>query len=355
MGDFIIQNVLIGRTTTVSNQFIDKYMPSANGEFVKIYLYLLRMTESHSSLSLEAIADIFDCTERDVVRALRYWEKAGILKLAFENRKLAGVSFLELPSQPQENEIAEAPAPGAEPPKAKAEPAPAASEAEPPKKSLSAGQKRQLQEKEDVRQFLYIAEQYLGRTLTKTDTDNLLYFYSGLNFSAELIEYLIEYCVSKGSRSARYIETVALAWASEGISTVKDAKKSTNLYNKNYFTILKAMGIKNRNPVDTELSMMDTWLREYGFSLDIITAACDRTIIQTGNPSFKYTDSILKDWKKKNVRHLSDLEALDEAHRKKVAQMPASKSTPPAKGTKFSQYPHREYDYDEIKKSLLNK
>lgn len=354
MGDFVIQNVLIGTTTTVSNQFIDKYMPSANGEFVKIYLYLLRMTESCSSLSLEAIADIFDCTERDVVRALRYWEKAGILKLTFENRKLTGVSFLELP---QQSETAETPKIQPSPAvHKKAEPAPPEVKEEiPGKKALSAGEKRQLQEKEDVRQFLYIAEQYLGRTLTKTDTDNLLYFYSELNFNAELIEYLIEYCVSKGSRSARYIETVALAWASEGIATVKDAKKSTNLYNKNYFTILKAMGIKNRNPVDTEVAMMDTWLREYGFSLDIITAACNRTIIQTGNPSFKYTDTILKDWKKKNVKHLSDLEALDEAHKKKVARMPVSKSAPPAKGTKFSQYPHREYDYDEIKKSLLNK
>lgn len=354
MGDFVIQNVLIGTTTTVSNQFIDKYMPSANGEFVKIYLYLLRMTESCSSLSLEAIADIFDCTERDVVRALRYWEKAGILKLTFENRKLTSVSFLELP---QQSEAAETPKIQPSPAvHKKAEPAPPEVKEEiPGKKALSAGEKRQLQEKEDVRQFLYIAEQYLGRTLTKTDTDNLLYFYSELNFNAELIEYLIEYCVSKGSRSARYIETVALAWASEGIATVKDAKKSTNLYNKNYFTVLKAMGIKNRNPVDTEVAMMDTWLREYGFSLDIITAACNRTIIQTGNPSFKYTDTILKDWKKKNVKHLSDLEALDEAHKKKVARMPASKSAPPAKGTKFSQYPHREYDYDEIKKSLLNK
>ena len=29
-------------TTEIPNQFIDEYMTNANGEFVKIYLYLLR-------------------------------------------------------------------------------------------------------------------------------------------------------------------------------------------------------------------------------------------------------------------------------------------------------------------------
>ena len=37
--------------TTVSDIFIDQYMPKANGEFVKVYLYLLRATGSGAGIA----------------------------------------------------------------------------------------------------------------------------------------------------------------------------------------------------------------------------------------------------------------------------------------------------------------
>ena len=74
--------------TLLSNIFIDRYMPRANGEFVKVYLYLLRyLPVPEHAFGLSDIADAFDCTETDVLRALRYWEKAGLLKLSFPRRK----------------------------------------------------------------------------------------------------------------------------------------------------------------------------------------------------------------------------------------------------------------------------
>lgn len=376
MGNILIQNTLSAGVTIISNHFINIYMPQANGEFVKVYLYLLHMTQDAASFSLASIADIFDCTERDITRALRYWEKAGLMQLTYDNRKLTGITFCEFPvvdkiTPPQETLASEEVSAAAEPelpqpqPEIAAEPSPQpeavakppAAKTETPvetRRELSAGKKKELQEKEDVRQFLYIAEQYLGRTLTRTDIDNLLYYYAELNFSADLIEYLVEYCVSKGSRSTRYIETVALAWAEEGISSVKEAKKSTNMYNKKYFTILKALGVKNRNPVDAEVKFMDNWLRDLAFSMDIITEACSRTVMQTGQASFQYADSILQDWSKRGIKHLNDIETLDKEHKARSTKAPAKETTKKDKGNKFNEYPHREYDYDEIKKSLFN-
>lgn len=344
MGDIIIQNILSQGVTIISNLFIDKYMAQANGEFIKVYLFLLRSTQGNTVMSLSAIADALECTERDVTRALKYWEKLNLIQLTYESRKLTGIAFCPLPSESASVEVAVEKEP------AKVEPKNITTSVS--RKSLTADQIKELKQKEDVRQFLYIAEQYLGRTLTKTDVDNFLYFYSQLHFSAELIEYLVEYCVSKGSLSARYIQTVALAWSKDGITSVEEAKKASNLYNKNYFTILKSMGIKGRNPVEAEQKFMDSWLNTMGFSLDLITEACQRTVLQTGQASFQYADSILKGWHKKGVHHLTDLEPLDEAHRKKVSKMPqkVSGSSPNGKG----EYPHRDYDYDEIKKTLFN-
>lgn len=348
MGEIFIQNIPSQGVTTISNQFIDSYMLPANGEFVKVYLYLLRITQNEHSISLASIADAFDYTERDIIRALRYWEKAGLLRLTFEHKKLTGIAFCSLPVHNQKKTAVQALQAEPDPPaKAPEEPKPAA-----PLKTLTADQKKELQEKEEVSQFLYIAEQYLGRTLSRTDIDNLLYFYAELHFNAELIEYLVEYCVSKGSRSARYIEAVALAWASEGITTVQEAKNATSLHNKNYFTILKALGVKGRNPVPTEQKMMDQWMNEMGFSLDIIREACQRTVLQTGQASFPYADSILRGWHKRGVHHLTDLAALDEEHRIRKASKPQTATA--GQSRPKEEYPHRNYDYDEIKKSLFN-
>ena len=52
--------------TYVSNSFIDYYMTAANGEYVKIYLYLLRcMSNPENSFSLSAAADRFEILGED--------------------------------------------------------------------------------------------------------------------------------------------------------------------------------------------------------------------------------------------------------------------------------------------------
>lgn len=81
--------------TIISNIFIDYYMPRANGEFVKIYLYLLRSLQSgDTALDLAAVADVFDCTESDVLRTLRYWENQKLVVLAGTDTQTS-IDFLQ--------------------------------------------------------------------------------------------------------------------------------------------------------------------------------------------------------------------------------------------------------------------
>lgn len=105
---------------------------------------------------------------------------------------------------------------------------------------MSADRLKELREQEDVRQILFLAESYLGTTLSRTVTDELLYIYEELHFSVDLFDYLIEYCVSKGSKDIHYIKKVAFSWHEAGIDTVTRAKQETTTYHRNYFSILKA-------------------------------------------------------------------------------------------------------------------
>lgn len=327
--------------TIIQNSFIDHYLPKANGEYVKLYLYLFRLASAGKSISVNAIADVFDDTERDILRALKYWEKEGLIQIRkSEKGQLEGISFINktaMPASPAPKPVAETAATTEEAPK---------------KTALTTGRLTELQGQEDIQQLLFIAAQYLGKTLTPTEISNILYFYDTLHFSTDLIEYLIEYCVSKGSKSSRYMEKVALEWAKEGISTVNDAKKSNNLYNKNYYSILNAFGIKGRGPAKPEIDYMDQWLNAFHFTMDIIVEACNRTIAQTQCPNFQYANKILTEWHKKDVKHLSDLATLDQQHlnRKKALE------TKPkvAVQNKFNNFDQRTYDIDVLEEQLLN-
>ena len=369
MAMITLHNASLPEVTILSNTFIDNYMPEANGEFVKVYIYLLRaLSSAPVSFSLEQMADRLLCTERDILRALKYWAKQELIALDFtDNNKLCGIVLLSPDGQKQTVSSVSASretASAAEQPAVS--PASVQDEisftSEQPKdqpvvrtEALTPDRVNELKQNEDIIQLLYVAEQYLGKTLSPTEIQKMLFFYDGLGMSADLIEYLIEYCVGHNHKSIRYIEKVALAWAEEGITSVEEAKQSGSRYNKDYFSILKALGITNRNPVETEITLMDTWLRTYGFSMEVIQEACNRTVLQTGQASFQYTDKILEGWKKKDVHTIDDIHTLDTEHKKRRQDRKAASSKPAQpSNNRFNNFQQREYNFDEYEKHLLN-
>ena len=363
MGQFEIYPPFPGAYTFISNTFLDYYMPSANGEFVKIYLYLLRHAScGKHTLNFASVADALNCTETDVQRALRYWEKAGVLKLSLNSLgTLTGVSFAPLlPGADSSLECAVSAVSSADAKEPQQQPVQktelSLSSAQP---ALTPDKKQDLKNRDEVRQILFIAEQYLGKTLSATDMETLLYLYDEVHLNADLMEYLLEYCVSKGSSSMAYIKKVGLAWAEQGITTVTQAKEETNLYNRNYFTILRAFGIKNRNPLDKEIQYMNLWLNQYGFTLEIISEACSRTVLATGKASFSYADSILESWFKQGVHHLSDIDSLDlNFHQKKATKVKEAtpKQKAPASKNRFNNFHQRNYNnMAELETQLLGK
>ncbi len=391
-----LQNSSELEVTILSNRFIDNFMPRANGEFVKVYIYLLRaVSSSPSSFSLEHMADRLFCTERDIFRALKYWEGEKILSLTYTtDRQLSGITLLEpfadaghMESSASSENIFSTAGTSSSPVSAQMAAGisqPVALTGSAPKnvslsssnsavsggtsselstsadyiRSLTPDHISELKQNEEVSQLLYIAEQYLAKTLTPTEMQKIFFFYDELHMSADLIEYLVEYCVSRGRKSMRYIETVALAWTRDGVTTVEMARDASSRFFKDYYTILKAMGISGRNPVENEISYIDTWRKTYGFDLELIQEACSRTVLSTGQPSFQYADKILSGWKKKNVHTLEDVRLLDAEHKKRQLEKAVSRKKQPAaqsqSNNRFNNFHQRDYDFTEYEKRLLN-
>ena len=358
-----LQNSSEQEVTILSNRFIDNFMPRANGEFVKVYIYLLRMVSAApSSFSLERMADCLFCTERDISRALKYWESEKLVSLTYTaNQQLSGITLLEPFADAGHMESSASMEAGTT--AAQATPAAVSGntdttipESSDYIRSLTPDRIKELKQKEEISQLLYIAEQYLAKTLTPTEMQKLLFFYDELHMSADLIEYLVEYCVSRGRKSMRYIETVALAWAKDGVTTVEMARDASSRFSKDYYTILKAMGISGRNPVDNEITYIYTWRKTYGFDLDLIQEACSRTVLATGQPSFQYADKILSGWKDKNVRTLADVRLLDAQHQRQKLEKNTQRkaASKPAASNRFNNFHQRQYDFNEYEKKLLN-
>ena len=206
---------------------------------------------------------------------------------------------------------------------------------------------------EEIQDLLYITESYLKKTLTVTEIQNILFFYENLRFSVELITYLIEYCVTNNHPHIRYIHKVALSWAENQITTTTMAKEYVARQSKDFFKILKFFGITNRAATESEISTMNIWLKEYGFSMELIQEACNRTIAKTGQASFPYAHQILTDWYTKHVDTIEDIQKLDAEHKKKT-QKKATTSRPASSSNSFSRFPQRRYDFEEYEKLLLN-
>lgn len=345
--------------TVLDNEFIDHYMVRANGEYVKVYLLLLRhMNQSSGYLSVSELADLLECTEKDILRALRYWKSEGLLDYLDDT-----------PDDPSPKSTAPSPAASSGLHDVQSGymtssiPADSVSDSAALAPTTNIQQYRSRKERAEFKELLFVAEQYLGKTLSATDIDQITYFYDTLNMSAELIEYLIEYCVENGHKSMHYINKVALSWHEENITTVNLAKTSSFLYNKNCYCVLNAYGIKGRGPAASEIAYIRKWSEEYGFALEVILEACDRTMNSIHQPSFDYTDSILKRWKDKNVRQLKDIDAVDADYRKEKerakelakerkrqqqAQKPVS-----SQNNKFNNFDGRSYDMNDLERRLV--
>lgn len=327
--------------TAVPDEFIENYLPYANGDYVKIYLYLLCCAKNETMLSVSSLADLFQFTENDIKRALKYWEGKGLLSLEeSSDGEITALSLNDLPKAEDSARSAEAVTVSS-----------TAAAPAPEKHSYSAEETKFFKEREEIRQLLFVCEQYIGRQLTRTDLETLLYFYDQLHFSTDLIEYLVEYSVSKNKRSLRYMETVALEWHKRNIKTVEEAKMDSKPFSRECYLVLKALGINNHDPLPSEVRYVEHWLKEYGFTIEIVLEACSRTIMQIHKPKFEYVDGILKAWKNAGVKHLSDVEQLTAEHKNRTSRTPQKTDKPFT--TRFHNFEQHSYNFEELEKKLF--
>ena len=331
--------------TCVSNAFIDHYMADATGEYVKIYIYLLRCLEQEGeTFSVQKIAAKLGHTDLDVKRAFDYWEKLGMIRQDRDAYgELTGICVIDpftsgygtaVPQQPPiEEPVFDA----------------LHLEDEGDSHDIS-----YYEDDEAFSELLFLAETYTGHPLSPKDIDRILFWYDGLSMPADLVEYLITYCADKGHSSLAYMNKIALSWADNGITTVEQAKAETTRHSEIYYAVCTAFGITGRNLAPAELSYIHRWETMFT-DTDIIREACSRTILRTGKGAFSYADRVLDDWHRHGVRTMADIARYDQSFATKKSSRPVAGHHLTKKDS-FHNFTGREYeDWDELEAKLLAK
>jgi DnaD/phage-associated family protein len=377
------RSLSIPAATLVANEFIDRYMAKANGEYVKVYLYLLR--HAAEDISCTEIADALDLTEGDVNRAVGRWKTEGLISVSVSGEEAADKKTAEKPAgtdaagkadqgeaalsagvkadrkeavlsaevnADRKEEEAAAPAGDRKALSAAAnlqeevpfqEETPAA-ETLPDKSAVDIGK---LRSDKEFSNLLYVVQRYLSKIFSQTDTETIAYLYDVLKIPAELIEYLAEMCAEREKTSLRYLERIAIDWHTKGIRTVEQARAEAGIYTGEMSAVVKAFGL-GRKPGEQEQKLIIKWFKKYGFTKEIVKEACNRTLASTQKPNFQYADSILTRWHDANVRTPEDIKKLDEEHDEKVRKIHEGKG--PAEGTpnRFGNFEQRKDDLDSL-------
>ena len=369
--------------SSISNFFIDYYMTDANGEFVKIYLYLVRLLQHGNPVTVAQIADHFNLTENDICRAIRYWISRDVLRFKYDdNKRLSGIVLLPLHAPATDMDLGidavtllKSDASDLED-NTKNEviyteknildnnatngniKAPVSQTKQVPdvpvftKKAIEA--KLRDEEWEDL---TFQLETYFARPLSNNEINSLMYIHDSLGFSVDLMEYLFEYCLTLGKKSVKYAQAVAIEWYKDDIKNRQTAKENYTATNGMIKLVYKELGINNRTcPTQAELAFVKTWSNDYAMTPELIQLACQKAILSKPNSAnFKYVNGIIESWHKNNVKTISDVDELDKTFVAKI-NAKTNSTKQPSNVSSFNNFKQTKLDaqLDEMEELLLN-
>ena len=259
--------------TPVDNLFLSEFMPDADGDAVKVYLYGL-MQCRFPSMGDVAISEALNLPEGTVRTALVYWQSKGLVRI--------------LKDEPLEVEYLTVEQP-------------AVTTAVPLKYQAFV---RALNELIAPRRFNM---NELGHIYDCLETFHL---------EEKTVLELVSHCMEEKGRNVRiqYIVTVGKSWADAGIFTYEQARTyiANATVRKHGATMVLRRWNKRRSPTLDEMALYDRWVKEWGFDDEAILAVCPR-LTNTSSPSFEALGDRLRELYEQNKVKAADIRADSEA------------------------------------------
>lgn len=303
----------------IPDLFVLNYMSSLEGIDVKLYLYLNFISKRGLEIENSALAKRLGITEQELGFSLDRLQVEGILIKNTHGYSLADLKELEI----NKSYI--------------------------PKMASKKSKEQTEIEKKRIAATYAINESFFQGIMSIGWYSDIGAMFDNYMFSEEVMIALFHYCQEKNALTKKYVHAVAEGWYKAGVKSFEDLEE----YFENYDKIqkIKQKIVKNlklnRNLTTYEEKYVDTWIKDYGYGIEIIEEALKRTV-NIYNPTISYINGIITNWNKKGIKTVKDIA---EKEGNKTSNAAASKKS--VAKNKYQSYEQRTYDdlesfYDNV-------
>lgn len=149
------------------------------------------------------------------------------------------------------------------------------------------------------------AQRIFGRMFRTYDIGILVGIVERLGFEEEAVLLMLNYVVSKGKKTMRYAETLAMSFYDDGITTTEAVAERISRMERSgelIEQIKKLFGFVGRELTTSEKRFFTAWTEKYVYDIDVIRMAYDITVDNTQKPLPKYANTILERWYSEGLR-----------------------------------------------------
>ena len=297
--------------TEIPDIFFSEYLSQASGDYIKVYLYMLFLSKYDKDIKINDLSKKLVLPLKVIQDAVKYWEEQEVI-----TKKNTGYIVNNL----QEIEL---------------------HKLYKPKTALSAEQiQKSAENQQRAKAIEHINTKYFSGLMPTTWYPDIELWFKKYNFDEEVMIALFGYCFDRSALHKAYIQRVAETWNKNNIKTFNDLdtyyekqEKVKTIAN----TISKKLGL-NRQLTEYEYAYIETWLNEFGYSLDIIEIALKKTTSKA-NPNFDYLNKLLSDWHDRGFKTSTEVQTFLQDMKQKNKNIQTME-----KKTGYNRYEQREYD-----------
>lgn len=267
-------------STQIPDIFFSEYLSSANGDFIKVYLYLLFLSKYDKDIKINDLSKKLGLSLNTIQDAIKYWEEQEVLTKKSNGYILNNLQEIELYKLYK------------------------------PKTSLSAEQvQKSAESQKRANAIEYINNKYFSGLMPTTWYPDIELWFKKYSFDEEVMIALFSYCFDKSALHRNYIKAVADAWSKNNIKTYNDLEsyyEKQEKINKIANSISKKLGL-NRGLTQYEFAYIEKWNIDYNYQLEVIEIALKKTTSKA-NPNFDYLDKLLTDWHDRNLKTVDEIQ-----------------------------------------------
>jgi DnaD/phage-associated family protein len=305
---------LLFSETSISDIFFREYLSIANGDFVKVYLYLLYLAKTNSQADFSNMSKQLNLALPVINSAITFWTEKKLITKTPDGFLLSNLQEIELNKQYK------------------------------PNLTLSPDKVDEIAKN----QYREKAIQSINNTCFKGSMTSTWYseidlLFSKYQFEEQVMVMLFEHCKKNSSSSflnKNYVEAVAAAWNNSGIKTYSDLESYFTLHEKSKkinTAISKKLGL-HRSLTEYEEAFIQKWTGEFNYSMDIINIALKKTTSKA-NPNFDYLDKLLSDWYDRGLKTVEAIESFLASMKQKGKNVKELE-----KKTNYNNYKQRQYE-----------